>query len=204
METLDLCLFNPQFVRWRLEGVVIRGGTPVRGAPALGLTDGGGFWLCEMSGVSIRGREGLRAARAFEARMDSGATKLIVPDRDRHLGPGTDQWSVQMNFASPAALRATVLQVENVVGLPLVGGEHFSVDHPSAGRRMYRVASAGALTDGIQEIVIRPPLRQAVTSEELDFNSPSCTMRLVNASDFFAAIDKGRRAEANPVFVEAF
>lgn len=204
METFDLCLFPPKTVRWRLSGVVIQGGVPVAGAPKASRTDGGGFWVCEMSGVWVRGPDALRAARAFEARMDHGASSLIVPDRDRHLGPGTKNWAVVATVAEAAALRATTLAVEIAVGTPLVGGEHFSIDHPTKGRRMYRVASVEAPEAGVQEITIRPPLRESVTGETLDFNTPSCTMRLLNAEDFFGSIEMGRWSDLSPVFGEVF
>lgn len=204
METFDLCLFAPKSVRWRLAAVTISGGTPVAGAPNLSLTDGGGFWVCEMSDVWLRGRHQIRAARAFEARMDHGATSLIVPDRDKHLGPGTDSWAVVAEFDQAASLRATTVHLKMAVGLPLVGGEHFSVDHPTKGRRMYRVASAGAPEGQVQEVQIRPPLREAVTNESVDFNTPGCVMRLLNPGEFFPAIASGRWSGLSPVFGETF
>lgn len=204
METFDTCLFIPKTVRWRLESVVISGGVPTAGAPRLALTDGGGFWTCEMTDVWIRNRAGLKAARAFEARMDGGSVPLLVPDRDAHLGPGTRSWTVDIAMAAPASLRATEVTVQIAIGLPLEGGEQFSIDHPTKGRRLYRVASAEPLVAGEQQITIRPPLREAVSDEVLDFNKPSCTMRLANAAEFFGAIDSGRFSSLSPVFVESF
>lgn len=204
METFDLCMFTPRSVRWRRASASISGGTPVAGSPRLAMTDGGGFWVCEMSDVWIRTAEALKAALALEARLDEGATSILVPYRDTHLGPGTQSYAVVATMADPAALRATSLNVALTVGTPLVGGEHFSIDHATKGRRLYRVASATALTGGEQTLTIRPPLREAVTNEALDFNAPSCEMRLTNPGDFLGAIESGRFSSLNATFAEAF
>ena len=203
METFDQDLFVAVDVDWKLNGGSISGGIPVEGAPKLMLTSGGGFWTCRMTDIWLRTAEQLKAARALEGRMDFGATDLIVEDRDTQLGPGVGNVLVDIEMAAPAALRATELTVAINVGLPLVGGEHFGIDHEGAGRRMYRVVAVEALTAGEQTITIRPPLREAVTDQALDFNTPSCTMKMVNASEFFEAIRLGRFSNLKPVFVEA-
>lgn len=203
METFDQAVFTSPDVDWKLTGGSISGGIPVEGAPKLMLTSGGGFWTCRMGNIWLRTPDQLKAARALEGRMDFGATEIIVEDRDTHLGPGVSNIAVDISMADPAAMRATEINVAVTVGYPLVGGEHFGIDHATAGRRMYRVVDVAALTAGEQTIKIRPPLREAVTTEDLDFNKPSCTMKMVNASEFFEAIRLGRFSNLNPVFVEA-
>lgn len=203
METFDLDLFIPETVRWRLEGATIDGGIPVQGSPKLALTSGGGFWICEMTNIWLRSPALVKAALALEGRMDMGATTLLVPDRDKHIGPGTTSFSVVVAVADAAALRATTLNVALTTSYPLQGGERFSIDHPVSGRRYYRVIDAEPLEGGEQQITIRPPLREAVTNEALDFNNPSCPMRMVNARDCFEAVRLGRFGRFSPVFAEA-
>lgn len=201
-----ICLFPPKPVRWRLQGVALSGGVSTGGTASMARTDGGGLWVCEMSGVWLRTREQLKEARAIEARLDGGVTKLIVPDRDFHLGPRPPgvNWPISAT-ATAAALRATEITIDFEHGAPATGGEHFSIDHPTHGRRMYRISEVVERLSTTQTVKIRPPLREAISDSTLiDFDRPSCTMRLSNPDDFFGAIESGRTAQLSPVFMEAF
>lgn len=176
------------------------------GASPLARTDGGGLWVCEMSGIWLYTIDQLKAARALEGRMDAGVTKIIVPDRDFHLGPRPEgvAWPIEATVAT-AALRATEVVLDYTVGAPTIGGEHFSIDHSVAGRRMYRIIEIMSATETQQTVKIRPPLRQSIASPTpVDFDRPGCTMRLSNPDDFFGAIESGGSADLSPVFVEAF
>lgn len=207
MITFDLCVFNPQTVDYRLRGVAISGGTLSAGAPTLSRTDGGGFWRCEMSGIWLRGREMLQAARALDAALDGGLERLIVPDRDVHLGPVPTgvSWGVVSRFHIGAALRATMVTIEVDAGPILIGGEHFSLQHPGRGRRMYEIRKVISWSGDAATVQIRPPLREAVAAGlAVDFNTPGCEMKLVNPDDFFEPIRSGRSAYLKPQFVEAF
>lgn len=195
-------VLNPRSEVWRLQGVALNGGVNTAGTSRLTRTDGGGLWTCEQSfllGTSAQ----RKAARALEAQLDGGAAYVDVPRFVGDDGPG-GQWLIDVSFAAAAALRATTATVAITVGLPLTGGEAFSVDHATKGRRLYVVATAGDLTAGQQAITFRPPLREAVTTEALDFQTPSCRMRLANPEAFMGATDVSHMAEANAAWVEAF
>lgn len=207
MYVWPLCIFPPKSVRWSLRSVTIGGGVSVGGISPNARTDGGGLWVCEMSGVWLHSDEQLKEARAAEGRLDGGLTKIIVPDRDFHLGPRPKgvHWPIEVFAGSIALLRATEVVIDFTNGAPATGGEHFSVAHPTAGKRMYRVIEVVSRTATQQTVKIRPPLREAISAgEALDYNHPGCTMRLANPDDFFGAIENARTADLSPTFVEAF
>lgn len=206
METYPFDLMPPETERWRLTGVTISGGIPTAGAPGLARTDGGGFWTCWMTNIDLYTREQLKAARALEARLDGGLTPIIVPQFEvpfSAIPEGVD-WLFTSAFAAPAPRRATTLSVQHGVGAPLEGGERFSVTHPTMGKRLYGVAEVVSTSALAQVIKIRPPLREAVTTEALDFNTPGCVMRLANPDDFLGAIDAQHSMPANAVWMETF
>jgi hypothetical protein len=195
-------LFEASSERWRLTGVTINGGVTVGGIAPRGLTDGGGLWVCEQI-IPLPDPEHRKAARALEVQMDGGARSTVVPRFIGDDGPG-GEWLIDIVFAEPAALRATTATVSLNVSLPLIGGEAFSITHPTKGKRLYVVASAEDPVSGEQEITFRPPLREAVTTEALDFQDVGCVMQLANPADFIGAMDVTKLTEANAVWVESF
>ena len=224
MDTWPINLFAPRSVRWRLQGVSNSGGTSVSGLNRFARTDGGGFWVCQMSGIWLRRRDHLLAMRALEGLLAGGVATILVPSCECRLKPlpvevttcggtvphsdgspfsdGTEYVSGAIEItAAAAALRATSLTISIVTGSGLRGGEHFSIDHTTKGRRMYRVIRVGEA--GV--VTIDPPLREAITADTiLDFDNPSLPMRILNPDDFFGAIELGRFAEAAPLFQESF
>lgn len=203
-ETWPILTFPPLDINWRLASVTNSGGVSVGGITRRARTDGGGFWTCTMSGISIYNREQILAAQAIEARMDGGFVQVIVP----HLSVNTAPWpggvipanpltstAISAQVDAPAAALATTLNIRIDTGEPLVGGERFSVDYGEASGyphvRLYTVALAGDPdVDGVQVCQIRPPLRNALTTEHLNFNSPKCYMRLTNPDAFMDAINQ--------------
>lgn len=181
--------------------MAINGGTTVAGTSPVSRTDGGGLWICEQSFL-LSTKEQRKAARALMAQLDGGSTPIILP-RHAEDGPG-GEWDIDIAFASAAALRATSGTVAINVSLPLVGGEPFSINHPAKGWRTYDVATASPLVDGEQVITFRPPARQAVTNEALEFQKPACVMRLANPDECLGALDTTRVVEFNPVWIESF
>jgi len=103
----------------------------------------------------------------------------------------------------PASLRATTLEIHITRGAQLRGGEHFSIDHPAKGPRLYkveRVTSPGQTAT----VRISPPLREAVADDTpLDFDWPRMRARLVPNSDISAAFTWGRADSLSISFVEA-
>jgi len=195
-------LLRPRSERWTLKGVALNGGVSVGGLSPVSRTDGGGLWVCEQNFLLATPAQ-RKAGRALMAQLDGGAATVEVPRFVGDDGPG-GTWSMDYSAADAAALRATALNVTVTVGLPLTGGEAFTIDHPVRGKRTYDVATSGALTAGEQAITFRPPLREAVTTEAIDFQTPSCVMRLANPDEFMSAMSLDRTVEVNAVWVEAF
>lgn len=198
-------LLTPRMQRWRLAGVTIGGGISVGGISPLVRTDGGGLWVCEQN-ILVHGRAAMLEMQAFEAAMDAGAELVEVPRYVGQFGPippGVD-WPVTITAGS-AAKRATTLTLDVSAAAPLQGGNPFSIDHPTSGRRKYVVKGVSPASGGAQLVTIRPPLREAISADTpLDLLKPSCTMRLTNPADFSGAMGLERTVECNPVWVEAF
>lgn len=182
--------------------VNIGGGVTVGGQSPQSRTDGGGLWMCEQNFLLAR-PEQRKAGRALLAEIDRTGKPVIVPRFVGEDGPG-GEWAIDVSFAAPAALRATTATVTVTVGLPLTGGEPFTVVHPTKGPRTYDIATAGPLVDGEQVITFMPPLREAVTDDALDFQNVRCVMALRNQGELLAAMSVDRLIEANAMWVESF
>lgn len=204
-------LFDPETEHWRLVGVTINGGVSVGGSSSLSRTDGGGLWTCAQAGIEIWTRAQLLAASALDMQLDGGASPIVVPCFAFPLRPvpeGSD-WGVSTSLTDPAALRATTLELIHTTGAPLIGGEPFSITHPTHGKRFYKVhsvdaadTSGGAVT---QTVRIRPPLREATTAgTALDFDTPGCVMRLANPDSWLTPLNAAHEQVASPVWVEHF
>lgn len=219
-------LFPAQEVKWTLRGVALSGGTALAGFPTMAKTDGGGIWVCEMSGIVLRKKNQIKAARALDWLMDGGASKVIVDACECGFGPsgfspsGGVPHSDGTSFSdgslyagagfgviihSAASLRSTQVVLTLPEGIELEGGEAFSVVHPVKGTRRYGVARILSQDDRDVTVEIRPPLREALAGgEHAEFCKPANVMRLANPDEFMEAIRMGRFGSARPVFVEAF
>lgn len=197
---------TPASERWRLVGTTVSGGVNLIGFPGLARTDGGGLWMCWMDDIELVTPAEIKAARALELRLDEGVTTLEVPAFEGPTGvvpPGAG-WRAIYAAAAPAALRATTLTITRSVGMALTGGEKFTIVHPTMGARIYGVAEVTATDGPDQTIKIRPPLREAVTDEAIDFNDPRCRMRLANPEEFLGALDASHESSAKAIWVESF
>lgn len=110
---------------------------------------------------------------------------------------------VVARIVDPAGLRATSLRIHVTRGSRLRGGEHFSIDHPAKGPRLYKIERV--TTPGQTATVrISPPLREAVGDDmPVDFDWPRLRARLVPNSDIAAAFTWGRPDTVSISFVEA-
>ena len=222
MEYWPYDLITPTTDRWWLRGVTINSGITTAGtAPAI-RTDGGGVWCGEQT-FTVWGREEIKALRALEAALDSGIGHIVAWSYEFPFAPGeltvgvVDHENGQpfgdgasynsapagATIAADAPLRATLLEIVMISGV-LQGGEHFSVDHPTKGKRRYRVTRV--LED--DQIEIRPPLREAVVEgDEMNFLRVGCRCRLANPEEFMGALDAatgGDELEARALWIEAF
>ena len=200
-------------------------------------TSGGGLWTFDITGIDLRTPDQIRCARAWAAYLDSGAQKIIVPFFD--LGqaprpfsgsgvalpgspaPSDDYFSQEPGFGAPlimahttagAALRATTLVMQIDVGVPLRGGQPFSINHETVGWRTYLGRVTGSVDGGdganpVQTLEIRPPLREAIAENTaLEFDVPRTVMmqRADRAGDLWPDLAGNRFATVSAGFVEAF
>jgi hypothetical protein len=223
-------LFNPASLRVRLEGAALDGGRSLAGESQFADLSGGGRWVADFGETNLWRREKVLAWRRVAGAADGGAGLFLVPLADRRHQPltnplstpdafGLSTWvddetdwapdQVTAEVTADAALGATELAFDYTGPLPLVGGEHFSILHPSWSWRLYRVqrVKSGGLGSGDATVIdFRPPLREAVTAGEspgtfLNFDSPRCLMRAVG--DIEPTIELLRFGKAQAAFEEA-
>jgi hypothetical protein len=204
-------LFDPETEVWNLRGRVIGGGISVGGSTTLTRTDGGGLWVCQMTGIELYTKAQLLAASALDMQLEGGSSSIVVPCFSFPLRPvpaGVD-WTPSIALTDAADLRATTLSLVITTGAPLVGGEPFSITGEVHGKRFYKVHSvdAAGVVDGVttQTIRIRPPLREAAADGvALDFHDVGCVMRLANPEAWLSPLDAAHEQVAQPVWIEHF
>lgn len=232
LPTFPTHLWNPASIKARRVGQTITGGESLSGIGQVLNTDGGGFWLVTMTGIALISPDLIRAWRAWEEYFDGGTAHCLVPIADIRQAPRTvaggklalpsdllatsgdpyfpDAVGFQTPFiiatvVSAAPLRATQLAINVIRGARLKGGETFSLDHATKGRRMYRVQRVVSTVGQQSVVTIRPPLREAIgAGANADFDWPSCTMQLVPGTDISPDIELGTMAGVSIAFREAF
>lgn len=221
-------LFRAANIQWGLFGRTIQGGQSISGQSQAVRTDGGGLWRATHTGIILATRDEVRAWRAWEAILDGGAANVVVPMNDTRFAPlpvgvepgeivphSDDQYFsddtgylsslITAETVGTADLRATTVVLDITVGSALRGGEHFSLDHPTKGRRLYRVVLVTGTVGTQHTVEIRPPLREATTDGmEADFDRPSCTMRLIMPDNMPAELGPGAYATVQAAFLESF
>jgi hypothetical protein len=131
--------------------------------------DGGGLWMAQLTDVRVTRSADVLAWRALAARLDSGATPVVMEMREPRLipwpldgngNPITAQYEAANNDDSTfddgtsyvsdvisaetyaaADLRATTLRLRLLNASALKGGEHFSIQHDTFNHRLYRIAN---------------------------------------------------------------
>lgn len=229
---------------WNLAGTAVAGGSAVAGVGTLARSDGGGWWTCRMSDVSLSGRSGLvvpdrgkdrqrnatllwRAVRQLGA---GGVNRLVVPRNDTLYRPwpaglphsaglvsvshgdgssfsdGTGYYQPVIDIATvaDAGLRDVSLDIVLNYAGALMGGESFSILHPTWGWRLYEIASVDMRSDTEGTITFNPPLREDVDADtRLEFDRPRCTMRLATPSSMDFSPQPWTFNSASVDFVEA-
>lgn len=211
--------FYADEIDWQIAGGIITGGAGLGGVSQTADISGGGYWSLSMSGL-LASREDIMAARAVRSALKNGATYIEVGTdecwfRPREPGPTVpfsdgETFSDGSEFAASPTTAAVgpyfaegatsgAISIDNT----LVGGEFFSVDHPNLGRRMYHVTKIISQGGGVASIEWLPPTRELVPAlTDLDFNNPSCLMKL--AAPFDIPSEHGITAPFSVEFVEWF
>jgi hypothetical protein len=224
MLTFPTAFFAPQGLQPRPVGASTNSGGSLSGLTQFAATAGGFHWEVDLTGVALWTREKTLVWRAIELASDGGATGFVVPLCDRIHQPFANPKRLTTGFRDDAvfsdgalwvadqitaatvgagALRATSLTISFVGPAPLIGGEKFTVWHPTKGQRLYGVKSLVDNGDGTLTIQFRPPLREAMLAgDTLDFDNPRCVMRV--DGDMSAALELLKRGTGAVKFVETF
>jgi hypothetical protein len=195
-----------------IEQSTISGGVALSGDEDVIASDGGGRWFAEMENVALHTREKIMAWRAFKAATRGGVQPFVFPICDTRHGPFFGARGVphsdKTSFADDtlyqgglegsvrlaAPLRETTLSINIVsLGRPLIGGERFSINHPTMRHRCYQIGTIASQTASQATFQFHPPLREAVSvGTPLDFKPR-----------FVARIDGGMAAPMlNPRFAQ--
>jgi hypothetical protein len=118
-------------------------------------------------------------------------------------GTGYYQPVIYVTAHSAADLRATTLDLDLLKCGSLLGGEAFSIRHPTASWRMYEIAAVSPVNSQRAIVTFNPPLREAVgVGTEIEFDRPCCTMRLANPSSMDLSVVPWAFNQASVEFVE--
>ncbi|UEM09011.1 hypothetical protein J4G43_030195 [Bradyrhizobium barranii subsp. barranii] len=230
-------LLREKTLSWNPLGVAATPGVTMDSTSTYVRTDGGGFWSCVMSDVSLsgpgKGRERQRLStllwRAVRQVCDGGVNNIVVPRNDALFIPyppgiaravtvphsdgssfsdGTSHYQAMIDIVCDggADLRATSMAIDIRLAAELVGGESFSVRHPTVGWRLYEIATVVYADDDHAHATITfgPPLREAVgDGEQLEFDRPCCTMRLAKPESMNLSVQPWTFNSASVDFIEA-
>lgn len=168
-------------------------------------SDGGGFWTVALNDIQLWDRTQPLLWRAVRQIANGGVTPLVVSRRDQLQpwpnglmsygaiafsdgalfddGTGYDQPVIDVVAVGAATLRATSIELQLVNAGALLGGEAFSINHPTFGWRMYEIATITPIDASHVTVTFNPPLREAVTDgTAIEFDRPRCVMKLQTAS----------------------
>lgn len=194
-------LISARTIAWQLAVPSLNAGATLGGVAQDVFHSGGPIWRLTVSGMVLRGRNGILAGRALQGALGNGERPFLIrpcdcrqtpleaggsfgasPDTD---GSPFEDFSVTeenpiVATISAASLRAVTATITVTNGAQtLIGGEQFSVDHSIWDRRMYRIIEITSSAGGVYQVKFRPPLRQATTADQsIDFNRPGVVMRL--------------------------
>lgn len=216
-------------VNWRPEGLWISASS-IGNRVSRTETSNGGRWLADMtvplsqsrrlsSGVKIRQLNLMRAllgqlkrnvpmiVRTCECNFapwpeggPSGETTYSDGTVHSDGTPFAGGGGISATAAADAAADAWEIQLDAIVMGDLIGGEAFSIDHPSWGVRRYEIAAIDS-----DVLTLNMPLREAVTAgTALDFNRPGCVMKCLNPESAMSAIRMGRFADLTIQFEETW
>ena len=224
-------LFNPRVRRVWLSAQVIESGPALNGEIDVIRTDGGGIRNAEYGGIVLNTDDKIRAWEAWSAEFEGGANSVTVPLLTNkwaprpiqgsapvpygQLAPGsTDEYfpetagygleMVTAVIASPASLRAVLVDIELQQGGVIKGGETFSIAHTNKGNRAYVIRRVLARVGDVYTVLIDCPLREVLAGgEKANFDWPLCDMRKTPESDISALMEYNR-SEVSITFREAF
>ena len=183
-------------------------------------------------GGDLRGKQRQRLStllwRAIRQICDGGINAIVVPRNEALFRPwpaglsqaaGVDilhsdrtpfsdgagyYQSVIDIVTGTAALRATSMGIGINYAGDLMGGESFSINHPTVGWRLYEIKTVEYSGTSNATISFLPPLREAVTAlTPMEFDRPRCTMRLAQTNSMDLSVVPWTFNQASAEFIEA-
>jgi hypothetical protein len=199
-------LLKEQNHDWNILGTTTSAGQSTV-APVMVRSDGGGFWSASINNIQFYDQTDALLWRAIRQICNGGVTPIVVWRNDRIFSPfpvGSNpdeiishsdgslfsdsssyyQSIIDVTCAGGAALRSTAMTINlNYCGT-LIGGESFSIEHPTFGWRLYEIGTVVVADDGLTAaITFNPPLREATPDQQvLEFDRPRCLMRLADST----------------------
>lgn len=205
-----------------VDQALLSGGQALNGDEDTIAADGGGRWFADLGDADLYTRDRVMLWRAFKSAIRYGAVPFVFPVCDIRHQPSNGPVSVSHSdgssfsddslydgadcvaeLSADATLRATQISLAMTLGKPLIGGERFTIDHPTVRHRCYQIGLVLAQTESSATVQFHPPLREAAEAgTAVDFNNPRCVMK---ADGRLAAPLAGPRWASGSVrFVEDF
>ncbi len=186
---------------------------------------GGPAWRARYSDIPVYCTERVLAAQAIQGLAMQGVGLFRVwrfPGR-RSPAPGVSDGvpfsdgtrfsdgtlfagvTMAATVASAAELYGAVLEITSDRAAAIQAGMEFSAYDPDARWRMHRINRVLDWVGSTVTVELNVPLRFDVAAgQDLDFETPSCTMRMTNASSFLQMLEWNEWADITAEFEEAF
>jgi hypothetical protein len=191
-------------------------------------SDGGGLWSASLNNMRFLKKEHTLLWRAVRQICGGGVNPIVVPRIDDVFRPFPEGASAYQNVSHSdgalfsddtgyyqpvisvvtydgAELRDTILGLQLINCADLIGGEIFSINHPTAGWRLYEIGTVDKIDATHTIVTFNPPLREDVPSgTEVEFDRPRCLMKLQNSSAMDLNTTTYPFSLAQVKFIEAF
>lgn len=176
------------------------GGASLSGVEQV-VSSGAGIWKATLASIPISTQDQREIVRSLNVQSQGRLGEWLVPvyAREPRVFP---HGSVSVTVAA-ASLGATTLSItvspSYVEGFP----QHFSINHDAAGKRLYRVVTKTQTGAGAWNVVVWPPLREAlVASRAVEVDYPQCAMRLSSDDELDLQLNMHRFGSISVSFVE--
>lgn len=187
--------------------------------------------LTGIKGSGLVGRDRQRVStllwRAVRQICNGGVNRIVVPRNDALFRPfpkGANEYGAIPHsdgslFSDQTGYYQQVVDVETYVDADLrdntifmqlnrcgdlLGGESFSINHPTWGWRLYEIATVEYTDATHVTVTFNPPLREAVPANtQIEFDRPRCVMRLKTPGAMDLTVAPWTFNSANVEFIEA-
>ncbi len=215
-----------QGITWRRRGQTVAGRPSLTGLTRVASIDAG-YWMAEVAGIVAVDPASVRAFRALMSRLEGGAHQIRLPAFDGANAPwplsggvpvtsaasteftdgtrftdgtGFFEPSIRIALKEGAVRGATQVTVTVTDAAPISGGEYFTL-----GERLHEIREVLSVSGADQTWWIWPRLRRDhPPGAVLNFDTPTCLMRLAGETDGDLALDMGRWGRPTVAFVESF